>query len=321
MTEKMNRRKFIKQTGKAALTAAFFGAGYLALDSRPDFPAEESIKQVNANYSIHNISLANKLAVAEGDDPRELGRRAVNSLGGMEKFIARGDKVVIKPNVAWDRTPRQAACTNPDLVAELIKLAYAAGAAEVIVTDVPCHDAQRTFARSGIKEAAEAEGAKVIIPGAEDFVEVDIKGGLLTAWPVLKYFLETDKFINVPIVKSHTLSGVTIGMKNLYGIIGGRRNQLHQKIDRSIVDLATFLRPSLVVVDAYRVLMRHGPTGGSESDVKLSKTVFATTDQVMADTFGCQFLDIDPKAIGHIVLAQQQDLGSMDINRFEILRS
>jgi len=161
----------------------------------------------------------------------------------------------------------------------------------------------------------------VIIPGDEDFVEVDMKGGLLTVWPVLKYFLETDKVINVPIVKKHSLSGVTVGMKNLYGIIGGRRNQLHQKIDQSIVDLATFLKPSLVIVDAYRVLMRHGPTGGSESDVKLSKTVFATTDQVMADTFACQFLDMDPNKIGHIVLAQESGLGSMDIKQFELIRS
>lgn len=321
MNDNMNRRQFIKQTGKAALTAVAFGAGYLALDSRPDFPVEEAVKEISADYRISDISLANKLAVAEGDDPRDLGRRAVNSLGGMEKFIARGDKVVIKPNVAWDRTPRQAACTNPDLVAELVRMAYAAGAAEVIVTDVTCHDARRTFARSGIQEAVKAEGAKVIIPSEEDYVEVDMKGELLTVWPVLKYFLETDKVINVPIVKSHTLSGATVGMKNLYGIIGGRRNQLHQKIDQSIVDLASFLKPSLIVVDAYRVLMRHGPTGGSESDVKLGKTVFATTDQVMADTFACQFLDMDPNKIGHIVLAQESGLGSMDINRFELIRS
>jgi len=123
MNDNMNRRKFIKQTGKAVITAAAFGAGYLALDSRPDFPVEEAVQQINADYSIYDISLANKLAVTEGDDPRDLGRRAVNSLGGMEKFIARNDKVVIKPNVAWDRTPRQAACTNPELVAELVKLA------------------------------------------------------------------------------------------------------------------------------------------------------------------------------------------------------
>jgi len=321
MNDQMNRRHFIKQTAKAVASATAFGIGYLALDSRADFPSGESVRQISADYSISDISLADKLAIAEGDDPRDLARRVIGSMGGIEKFVARQDRVVIKPNIAWDRTPRQAADTNPDLVGELVKLAYSAGAREVIVTDVTCHDPRRTFARSGIQEAAEAEGAKVIIPDDDDFVDVDMKGGLLTVWPVLRYFLEADKVINVPIVKRHSLSNVTIGMKNLYGIIGGRRNQLHQKIDRSIVDLANFLRPSLVVVDAYRVLMRNGPTGGSEDDVKLSKTVFATTDQVMADSFACRFLEQDPGEVGHIVLAEKEGLGSMDENRFELIRS
>ncbi len=321
MGEKMDRRKFIIKTGKASAAAAVFAGAYFALDLKPDFPVEEEAKAVNADYRINDPALNRKLAVAEGDDPRELGRKVIDSLGGMDKFIAKDDRVVIKPNVAWDRTPEQAATTNPELVAELVTMAYAAGASKVIVTDVTCHDPRRTFARSGIQEAAQKAGAEVIIPGEQDYVEVDMKGGLLTVWPVLKYFIETDKVINVPIVKAHTLSRATVGMKNLYGIIGGTRGQLHQKIHRSIVDLATFLRPTLVVVDAYRVLMRNGPVGGSLDDVKTAKTIFATTDQVAADAFACQFLDLEPSDIGHIALADREGLGTMDYNSMEIIRS
>ncbi|MBD3217770.1 MAG: DUF362 domain-containing protein, partial [candidate division Zixibacteria bacterium] len=298
-----------------------FAGAYFALDLKPDFPVEEQAKAVNADYRIDDPALNRKLAVAEGDDPRELGRKVIDSLGGMEKFIEKDDRVVIKPNVAWDRTPEQAATTNPELVAELVTMAYAAGASKVVVTDVTCHDPRRTFARSGIQEAAQKAGAEVIIPGEQDYVEVDMKGGLLTVWPVLKYFIETDKVINVPIVKAHTLSRATLGMKNLYGIIGGTRGQLHQKIHRSIVDLATFLKPTLVVVDAYRVLMRNGPVGGSLDDVKTAKTIFATTDQVAADAFACQFLNLEPADIGHIALAEREGLGAMDYNSMEIIRS
>jgi uncharacterized protein (DUF362 family) len=321
MGDKINRRQFIAQTSKAAIAASIFGGAYFALDTKADFPVEKEAAIVSANYSLQDPSLAKKLAVAEGENVQELARRVVGSLGGMEKFISKGDKVVIKPNIAWDRTPEQAADTNPELVAELVTMALQAGASKVIITDIPCHDPRRTFARSGIQDAAQKAGAEVILPSENDYVDVNMRGKLLTDWPVLKYFIEADKIINVPIVKNHTLSRATIGMKNLYGIIGGNRGQLHQQIHRSIVDLATFLRPTLVVVDAYRVLMRNGPVGGSLSDVKNAKTIFATTDQIAADAFGCQFLDVKPSDVGHIALGDREGLGSMDYSSFEIIRS
>lgn len=321
MSETIDRRKFIRQTGKAVIAAAAFGAGYYALGQRPDFPIVEAAAEVNANYAMTDISLAGKLAVSEGDNPREMARKVVGSLGGMEKFVSKNDKVVIKPNVAWDRTPVMAATTNPELIAELTTMVLEAGAAEVIVTDVTCHDARRTFARSGIKDAAEAAGAKVLLAAEEDFTEVDMQGELLHNWPVLKYFLEADKVINVPIVKNHTLSRATIGMKNLYGIIGGNRGQLHQKIDQSILDLAAFLRPTLVVVDAFRVLMRNGPVGGNVSDVKEAHTIYATVDQIAADSFGCQFLEIEPTQLGYLVMGDKAGLGKIDYSNLEIIRS
>ena len=220
--------------------------------------------------------------------------------------------MTLKPNIGWDRVPEQAADTNPELVAEMVRLCLAAGASEVIVTDVTCNDARRTFLRSGIKDAAEKAGARVILPVEEDFVNTDLNGKLLTRWPVLKYFIETDKLINMPITKQHSLSVCTIGMKNLYGILGGRRNQLHQQIDQSIVDLAAFCRPTLVVVDATRVLMRGGPTGGSLADVNVENTVICATDQVAADARAAEFLNVRAERVRHIALAQRAGLGTLD---------
>ena len=152
----------------------------------------------------------------------------------------------------------------------------------------------------------------MILPVDEDFLELDMGGELLTTWPVLKYFVETDRLINMPIVKQHSLSVCTIGMKNLYGILGGRRNQLHQQIDQSIVDLASFCRPSLTVIDATRVLLRGGPTGGSLDDVAVENTVMCATDQVAADSRAAEFLGFEGGNVGHIALAELSGLGSAD---------
>jgi uncharacterized protein (DUF362 family) len=220
--------------------------------------------------------------------------------------------VTIKPNIGWDRTPAQAANTNPMLVAEMIRLCFEAGAAEVIVSDISCNDPRRCFLRSGIRDAAEKAGAKVFLPTDDDYLQLDMKGEILTQWPVLKHFVETDRLINMPIVKQHSLSSCTIGLKNLYGIIGGRRNRLHQEIDQSIVDLASFCRPSLTVVDATRVLLRGGPQGGSLDDVAIEKSVICATDQVAADARGAEFLGLQPERVSHIVLAEKSGLGRLD---------
>ena len=166
--------------------------------------------------------------------------------------------------------------------------------------------------RSGIRAAAERAGAKVILPVEEDYIKTVIDGQALATWPVLKYFLQTDRLINMPIVKQHSLSGCTAGMKNLYGILGGPRHQLHQKIDQSIVDLSAFCRPTLTVVDATRVMLRNGPTGGSLDDLAKEDTVMCATDGVAADSRSCEFLGLRGEQVGHIVLAEKTGLGKVD---------
>ncbi len=219
---------------------------------------------------------------------------------------------MLKPNVGWDRTPAQGANSHPVLVSEMVRLCLDAGAAQVVVADVSCNDPRRSFLRSGIKEAGETAGASVMLPTPEDFVDVDLGGSVLTRWPVLKHFVQADRLINMPIVKQHSLTRCTIGMKNLYGILGGRRNRLHQEIDQSIVDLAAFVRPTLTVVDATRVMFRGGPQGGSLDDVSIENTVMCSTDQVAADARAAEFLGLSGRQVGHIALAAQSGIGSLD---------
>jgi uncharacterized protein (DUF362 family) len=259
------------------------------------------------------------MVVTKGEDPRQLVRRVVDALGGIRRFISRGDVVVIKPNVAWDRTPEQAANTNPQVVAEMVHLCQGAGARKVVVADVSCNDPRRCFERSGIAAAARAEGAEVVLPEERKFKEVNLRGDVLGEWLVFEPFLAADKMINIPIAKHHSLTGVTLGMKNWYGILGGLRNRLHQRIHESLVDLADFMRPTLTIIDAYRVLMRNGPTGGDLADASLKKTLIAGTDPVALDAYAAKaYWDLDFHTLRYLKLAEDRGLGKVN---FENLRT
>jgi uncharacterized protein (DUF362 family) len=307
----MKRRDFLNKRGLAPSWAAVAGGTGLFFHNRRVLRATAPVAQpkdfqVSSDPALPAVSLARN-----ADAAIALGA-ALDALGGIKRFVRAGERVTIKPNVGWDRTPDQAADTNPVLVGEMVRLCLAAGASEVIVTDVTCNDPRRCFIRSGIREAAEKAGAKVILPHEEDFLQTDLHGEVLTTWPVLKHFIRTDRLINMPIVKHHSLSGFTAAMKNLYGVLGGNRSRLHQQIDQSIVDLAAFCRPTLTVVDATRVLLRGGPTGGSLEDVARPDSVICATDQVAADSRAAEFLGLTGEKIGHIVLADKSGLGKID---------
>jgi len=184
------------------------------------------------------------------------------------------------------------------------------------VTDVSCNDPRRCFPRSGIAEAAQHEGAEVILPDPARFKEVDLQGEILREWPVLDSFLNVDKVINIPIAKHHSLTGATLGMKNWYGILGGARHQLHQKINESLVDLADFMRPTLTIIDCYRVLMRNGPTGGNLEDVALKKTLVAGTDPVALDAYVAKaFWNLDVSALPYLQMAARRGLGTYEFEK------
>ena len=276
-------------------------------------PVPAKAEQARRDHRTAANSLFPHMSVVQGGEPRALVQRALEDLGGIRRFVGRQDVVVLKPNIAWDRTPEQAANTNPEVVAEVVRQCWQAGAKRVIVTDVSCNEPRRCFQRSGIQAAARAEGAEVILPNPDLFREVDMGGVVLKTWPVFTPFLEADKIFNLPIAKHHGLVGVTLGMKNWYGILGGERNRLHQEIHQSLVDLANFMLPTVTLLDCYRVLLRNGPTGGNLEDVAVKKTTVAGIDPVAIDAYVAKaYWDLDPAHLPYLQMAAARGLGTVD---------
>lgn len=289
----MNRRDFMKS---AALAGLYLKIGPAFVEGRT----------------------APDLAQVQGEDPAAATREAVAALGGMKAFVSRGDKVIIKPNIGWDRVPEMAACTNPQVVRALVEMSFDAGAKDVIVMDNTTNQAKRCYVRSGIQDAADRAGAKVLFVDEHRLKKVPLKGEWLKEWEVFQDFLEADKLINVPIAKVHSLCRLTLAMKNWLGAIGGARNQLHQKLDQGIVDLQAFFKPSLTVLDAYRILVRNGPQGGRPSDTQLTKTVVAGVDAVAVDALGASFFDVKPQELLYLRLAQERGLGTFELEKLRI---
>ncbi len=312
----LNRRealiKLLRLGGVAAGTA---GLGFW-LREQSRRPEPELAVDLKRRHTVALDAALPEMAVIQGSDPEELVRTALEELGGMHRFVSRADVVLVKPNIGWDRTPEQAANTNPKIVAEIVRQCWNAGAKRVIVTDVSCNDPRRCFQRSGIAEAARHEGAEVILPDPARFKDVDLQGEIPRDWPVFDPFLNADKIINVPIAKHHSLTGTTLGMKNWYGILGGPRHQLHQKINESLVDLADFIRPTLTLIDCYRVLIRNGPTGGNLDDVLLKKTLVAGTDPVALDAFVAKaYWNLEVSSLPYLKMASQRGLGTYEFGK------
>ena len=206
--------------------------------------------------------------------------------------------------------PIHAANTNPDAVAAVIKQAYDVGAKKVVVAG-SCNDPNRCFQRSGIWRAAYDSGADVVLPQEHRFRTMRLKGDVLDECSIFTTLVDTDRIINVPVAKHHNLAKYyTAAMKNWYSVLGGRRNRLHQNIDISIADLATFMRPTLVVVDAWRVLVRNGLQGGNIDDARDMHTVLATVDQVAADSLGCTLIGQKPENLRCLALGEERGLGT-----------
>ncbi|HON22511.1 MAG TPA: DUF362 domain-containing protein, partial [Syntrophales bacterium] len=260
------------------------------------------------------------LAVVRGPLPERITRAAVGELGGMGRFVSRGDIVVVKPNIGWDRTPEYAANTNPGVVAELVRLAYEAGAKTVKVFDYPVNDPRRTYRQSGIAAAATAAGARVSFIDERKFRDTAVRGELLKSWPLYTEILEADKVINVPIAKVHGIATLTLGMKNWMGVMGGWRGRIHQRLDESLVDIARVVRPSLIVLDAVRILVANGPQGGSLADVRRLDTVVAGTDQVAVDAFGSTLFGLKHDALGCVRIGHGSGLGNMNLSRLRVRR-
>jgi uncharacterized protein (DUF362 family) len=315
----LTRREALLQLLRVGGVAAGAGAAGVWLSEHSFRPVPAQAEQARRDHRTAADPNLPHLVVVQGGEPRALVQRALEDLGGIHRFVSRQDVVVLKPNIAWDRTPEQAANTNPEVVAEVVRQCWQAGAKRVIVTDVSCNEPRRCFQRSGIQAAARAEGAEVILPDPELFREVDLGGVVLKSWPVFTPFLEADKIFNLPIAKHHGLTGATLGMKNWYGILGGQRNRLHQQIHQSLADLAAFMLPTVTLMDCYRVLLRNGPTGGNLEDVALKKTMVAGTDPVALDAWVAKaYWNLDPEQLPYLQMAAARGLGTVDFEKLQV---
>ncbi|MBI5358995.1 MAG: DUF362 domain-containing protein [Planctomycetes bacterium] len=310
MNDKLSRRDFLKKSTTAGIAAAGVVSG-LSFSDKIFFPnwlraEDKKVKPI--------------LAVAKDGEPAKMVRSVVDKLGGMKKFVSKGDIVVVKPNMAWDRSPEQAANTNPDVVAEVIKMCLEAGAKEVKVFDKTCDAQERTYNTSKIKDAAEKAGAKVKFTNPQGFVETKIPLGVkIKKWDFYREIIEADCVINVPIAKTHGIAKMTCVIKNWMGVMGGNRGDIHQDIHQKLADALTVLKAKLNIVDAYRILTANGPQGGNLSDVALKKVIYASTDPVACDAYAAGFFNSFKLAdVAYIANANEMGLGEMDLTKLDV---
>lgn len=260
------------------------------------------------------------LVMATGPSAVAITRAAIGGLGGISRFIAKGDVVVIKPNMSWDRVPEQAGNTNPEVVATVVALCLEAGAKSVTLFDRPVNDPRRCYVQSGIGPAAEKAGARVEFMNDRRFKKMAIGGLVLKEWPIYRDVVEADKLINIPIAKHHSRARLSMAMKNWMGVLGGDRSTLHQRLDECLVDLAGAIKPTLTVLDAVRVLVANGPQGGDLADVKRLDTVIAGIDQVAIDALGATLFGLQGSDLGYVRLGHQRGLGNMLLDPSKIVK-
>ncbi|MEZ4219281.1 MAG: DUF362 domain-containing protein [Polyangiaceae bacterium] len=309
---KPSRRRVIKWGGALVGATAIGGGTYVLKELRdrgyilrtPNGPP-----QPMPDHRVEFAATLPRFVIARGKDAAKNTLAALERMGGMKRFVAKGDRVVVKPNIGFDLGEHYAVTTSPVVVATVVRECLAAGAREVIVSDGPVKNLDAAFDKSGIRRAAREAGATVVTPAERDFVNTTLPGW--GTWPVLEPYVQADKIINVPIVKHHGLAGTTIGMKAWFGAIGGMRPKLHKRIDEAVAGLAEMMRPTLTVVDATRALMRNGPGGGNLDDVRSFDTVAVSVDPVAIDAWASTLIKPRRK-LGWLDLAQARGLGTRD---------
>lgn len=260
------------------------------------------------------------LGVAHGSDPDKITRAALAAVGGIERFVQKGHNVIIKPNICVDyHPPEYAATTNPVVVATLVKLCLEAGAAKVRVMDTPLGGtADSAYAISGIREAVQAAGGAMEIMAPAKFVKTEIPQGKdLKSWKLYRDALDADVLINVPIAKHHNLARLSLGSKNMLGLVTDV-NQIHRNLGQRVADVNSVLRPTLTVVDAVRILVAHGPTGGSLNDVRETNTVIASHDLVAADSWAATLFDLTGEDVEYIRAEAGMGLGTLDLKSIKV---
>lgn len=307
----MKRRDFLR----TALAGAVAGA--VKIEGSTILAADKS----------SSAETPNDLVAVMGGEPTELYKKGIEAMGGMKRFVKKGQKVVVKPNIGWDKTPEYAANTNPVLVSEIVKDCLAAGAAEVVVFDHTCDEWEGCYKNSGIAEAAEKAGAKVAFAHDEKYYrEVELPLAVNMKKPKIhEAILDCDVWINVPILKNHGGAKMTISMKNYMGIVWDRGYLHRHNLQQCIADATTYeKRPVLNIVDAYRIMTQNGPKGKTTGDVQLAKAIFMSTDIVAVDTaatkFFSQYREMSLENLPYLSMAQKANVGTMDIDSLKVER-
>jgi len=311
----MKRRDFLKAAALTGLVTTF------KLTDGMDLMAQKTAKKA---VKIGGTSGTDLVAVM-GGEPAQMFQKAIAELGGIGKYVKKGQTVCIKPNIGWDKTPELASNTNPDLVGEIVRQCIAAGASEVVVFDNSCDDWRKAYKNSGIEAAVTAAGGKML-PAKEVTYYRDItlpQGVKLKTAKVHQAILDSDVWINVPVLKNHEGALMTISMKNHMGIVWDRGFFHRNDLQQCIADICTLNKPAVLhVVDAYRVMKTNGPRGRSVSDVANSKALFVSADIVAVDTaatkFFGQLVDMPLESVKHISLAQDHHLGTMDLSKLKV---
>lgn len=316
MNDKISRREFFVRSAKAGVSiVAVAGAARLLYES--DVQKTISGQSVITGLKDYSVSPINgqTISIVTGSQRTQTVRKAIELLGGIDRFVKPGETVLLKPNIGFSRPPRICATSHPDIISEVAKLCYEhAKAKKVYVTDNPINDPKSCFEISQIGDAAQKCGAEIILPRQNFFRLVTLKGGkLIHNWP---FFYEplskVDKVIGIAVVKNHARSGASMSMKNWYGLLGGGRNIFHTNINDIITELASLVKPTFVILDATEVMVSNGPTGGSTSDLKKTNIMIASCDQVAADSFGATLLDMKPADLPYLLKAQELKIGTTD---------
>lgn len=299
----LNRRMFLKLAGLTGIGALLSTTGC----------APEQIETQQREVP-EMASDQPYLAVVHGADPAAITTTAVQTLGGMSRFVKSGDDVIVKPNISNNyRTFEYAATTNPTVVATIVRLCLEAGAKRVRVFDNPyTGDPETAYRNSGIYEAVREAGGEMEIMSQIKYADFEIPNGRdIKSWSIYRDVIEADVLINVPIAKHHGSTRLTLGCKNLMGIIQ-HPNQFHRNLHQRIADLTSLVRSTLTVVDAVRILTAHGPGGGNLEDVKKTDTVIASHDIITADAYATTLFDLTPDDIDYIALGAEMGLGRKD---------
>jgi uncharacterized protein (DUF362 family) len=310
----VSRRDFLIRTGTTAAVIGGGTAGMLALWQRrhvvPGFERETG--RVLPSFSAVSRPGDPVLGIGRGTDRAAVVRAAIGALGGIGRFVGRGDVVLLKPNVAFDRPAALGATTHPETFRAVAQWVREAGAARILVADNPINSPAGCFLKSGLRAVANELSLDLVYPEPTQFAAIELGGEVLRHWPFFfGPFKQVTKVIGIAPCKDHNLCSGSMTMKNWYGLLGGRRNQFHQHIHSIVADFALMMKPTLVVLDGMNVLMRNGPTGGRLSDVRQAGTVVAGTDMVAVDAFGYEhLLERNPDELLYLQKAHERGWGN-----------